>query len=224
MRALYSVLNIPEYVLTELWICLRFLLCKDCENGRVVNMQKLHSVLNMPQYHWICLNRTWIFLNMSEFMITDRVLNIYYTIHRTRSLYKLISTYWQIGILQFSVIFAKGLILDLWKGSEYGSSFKYVNFCWCDRVLNIHNERVMNIPGFDYARFLRMQVLHEVFNSPECGWTMYNGRVSEYVWSKFHRFLNQPLSLNLLERRIWQSYDGKFMNMRGLHRVLSIPE
>ena len=44
--------------------------------------------LNMWQYGWICINRMWICLNMSEFTIIDRVLNMYHIIHSVRSLYK----------------------------------------------------------------------------------------------------------------------------------------
>ena len=39
-------------------------------------MQELHKVLNMSQYGWRCLDRMCICLNMSEFTITDRVLNM----------------------------------------------------------------------------------------------------------------------------------------------------
>ena len=35
---------------------------------------------------------------MTEFTITDRVLNINYTIHGARSLYRLMSTYSEIGL------------------------------------------------------------------------------------------------------------------------------
>ena len=41
-------------------------------------MQELHRVLNMPQYGGICLN-------MFEFTIMDRVLNMYHTIHSGHS-------------------------------------------------------------------------------------------------------------------------------------------
>ena len=42
---------------------------------------------------WLtCLNKRWICLNLSEFTIIDMDLNMYYTIHSTRSLYKLMST------------------------------------------------------------------------------------------------------------------------------------
>ena len=77
---------------------------------------------------------------MSEFTIIDRVLSMYYTIYRARSLYKLMSNYLEIGVFRtryfsfgkvsiFFTIFAK--ILNLWEGSTYVLGFKYV------RVLNI---------------------------------------------------------------------------------------
>ena len=80
--------------------------------GRVLNIS---CVPNVPRF-WIwqasqyprvahgskCtaiwLNRMWICLNMPEFMIIDRVLSIYHTAHSVRSLYKLMSTYWETGI------------------------------------------------------------------------------------------------------------------------------
>ena len=66
----------------KLHFCVQWI-CQDSEYGRVLNMQELHGVLNMPQYDWICPSRTWICLDTSEFTITDRVLNMYYTIHST---------------------------------------------------------------------------------------------------------------------------------------------
>ena len=95
-----SVLNMPEYALTEFCIYLGFSTCKDSEYGRVLNEQELHRVLNMPKCSWICLNTTWICLNMSEFTIIERVLNMYHTIHSARSLYKLMSTCWEIGLFR----------------------------------------------------------------------------------------------------------------------------
>ena len=44
-------------------------------------MQELTQGYQFP-YGWICLNRTWMCLNMSEFAIIDRVLNMYCTIYR----------------------------------------------------------------------------------------------------------------------------------------------
>ena len=42
-------------------------------------------------------NYNTISLNRSEFMIIDRVLNMSHTIHSASSLYKLMSTYWEMG-------------------------------------------------------------------------------------------------------------------------------
>ena len=55
--------------------------CQDSKYGRVLNMQELHRVLNMAQYGWICLNRMWICLNMSGFLIIDSVMSMSCTIH-----------------------------------------------------------------------------------------------------------------------------------------------
>ena len=51
------------------------------------------------KYDTVCLNM-WICLKISEFMIIDRILN---TSHRTRSprsLYNLMSTYWEIDVFR----------------------------------------------------------------------------------------------------------------------------
>ena len=58
-----------------------------------LNMKQLHKVLNMPQYGWICLNWTWICLKMSEFTIINGLLNMYHTIHNSRSKWVLIERY-----------------------------------------------------------------------------------------------------------------------------------
>ena len=102
----------------------------------------------------------WMCLNMSEFTITDMILNIYQTILIARSLYKLISTYWEIsgislGIyiykhiqnpvknlrwsalekqLEFSTIFAKKL------------HFKSLRRFWI--CIRMQYGKVLNIPGF----------------------------------------------------------------------------
>ena len=92
------------HALTEFWIYLGrylgFYICQDSKYARVVNMQELHKVLNMPEYNWICLNWTWIGLNMSEFLIIDKFLKMYHTMYSARSLYKLISTYSEIGVFR----------------------------------------------------------------------------------------------------------------------------
>ena len=83
------------------WICINKQdseYASGLEYGMFMNMQKLHRALNMPQFNWKCLNRTWICLNMSEFTITDKVLNMSHTMYIVvRSLYKLKSTYWEIS-------------------------------------------------------------------------------------------------------------------------------
>ena len=89
------VLNI-NWVLYMLGYKLGSIYAEYC---RVLNMQELHRLLNMPQYGWICLNRAWVCLNVSEFSIIDSFVNMYHTIHSATSLYKLISTYWQIIIV-----------------------------------------------------------------------------------------------------------------------------
>ena len=96
----YSVLNIPESALTEFWIYLGLSICQDSQYGWVLNMQELHRILNMPKYSWTCLNRTWICLNMSEFTIRETILSMYHTIRSTRSLYYLMSTYWETGLFR----------------------------------------------------------------------------------------------------------------------------
>ena len=49
----------------------------------------------------------WMCLNMSEFTITDMILNIYQTILIARSLYKLISTYWEISGISLGIYIYK---------------------------------------------------------------------------------------------------------------------
>ena len=41
------------------------------EYARLLNMQQLCKVLNMPQYGWIFLSKMWMCLNMAEFLIID---------------------------------------------------------------------------------------------------------------------------------------------------------
>ena len=55
MRPLRSAMNMPEYALTEFLICLGFKIYQDSECTRVLNMQELHRVLNMPKYGCICV-------------------------------------------------------------------------------------------------------------------------------------------------------------------------
>ena len=135
------------------------------ENGRVLNMQELQRVLIMPKYGWICLNRTWTYLNMSAFTIIDRVLNMSHTMHSVRSLYKLISTYWEMGvfrtlsrskierfgkiIIAFNYFRKRLSILNLWEGPKYMVGFKYI--------------RVLNIPGYSILQGTEFPALHRFY-------------------------------------------------------------
>ena len=62
-------------------------------------MQELDRVLNMIQHGSICLSRTYICPNTSEFTIIDRILSMSNTIHSARSLYKLMSTYREMSVM-----------------------------------------------------------------------------------------------------------------------------
>ena len=62
-------------------------------------MQELDRVLNMIKHGSICLSRTYICLNTSEFTIIDRILSMSNTIHSARSLYKLMSTYREMNVM-----------------------------------------------------------------------------------------------------------------------------
>ena len=66
MWALHSVLNMPEYALTEFWIYLEFLICQDSEYGKISKYvratqggSKYATIwLNMfvgREYAWMCL-------------------------------------------------------------------------------------------------------------------------------------------------------------------------
>ena len=68
-------------------------MCLDFENGGVRICKSYTGFHNMQQYGRICLNRTLICPNASEFTIVDRVLNMYHIMHRARSLFKLMNTY-----------------------------------------------------------------------------------------------------------------------------------
>ena len=154
-------------------------------------MLELRMVLNMLQ----CLSSFLISLNMSEFTITDRVLNIYHTIHSTRSLFKLrVQTKKQtysvpgqrskmkrfekiIIITTTKVIITKNSILNLWSVlnmclvlnmSEF---WIFVNLRIYDRVMNMSRDVIMEefwiFQDSEYARFLHMQAVYRVLNMVE---------------------------------------------------------
>ena len=93
--------------------------CRNSEYGKVPNKAGFSKCERYTAY-WICKNMPWqspgfgiwkssgyaritqdskyatIRLNMSEFLIIDRVLNMHHAIHSARPLQKLMSTYWEI--------------------------------------------------------------------------------------------------------------------------------
>ena len=148
-------------------------------------------VLNMLQ----CLSRFLISLNMSEFTIIDRVLNIYHTIHSPRSLFKLrvltekkiysvpgqrskMKHFEKIIIITTTkVIITKNSILNLWSAlnmclvlnmSEF---WIFVNLRKYDRVMNMSRDVIMEefwiFQDSEYARFLHMQAVYRVLNMVE---------------------------------------------------------
>ena len=160
-------------------------------------MQELHRALHMPKYGWICLNKTGICLNMSGSI----VINMYCTIHSARSLYELLSTYWERGIFRTRqrskiecfqkiiivlTIFTKTpswifeRVLNMCRVLNMSEFWTVVNCCKYDRVLNICQDAI----------------------------------------TTFHRVLNKPLVPNMPGLRIWQGCEY----MWGLHYVLNMPE
>ena len=115
----------------------------------------------MPQHGWICFNRIWICLNMFEFMILERFVNMYHTIHSARLFYKLMSSYWEMGVFR---TLSKILDRALWKNNY--SIFSY--FC---KTLHLKSFRgfwicaglwicwILNIPVFSVCRFWISRVI-----------------------------------------------------------------
>ena len=113
--ALQSVLSMPEYALTEFWIQ-GFQYASVTQRSEYVRIcldivLNISRVLNMPGL-WIwygsdmrvlhrgCSKYATIWLHMSEFTTTDMTLNMSHIMHCARTLYKLISTYWEMGIFR----------------------------------------------------------------------------------------------------------------------------
>ena len=88
--------------------------------------------------------------------------------------------------------------LNLWVGSIYVPSFKYVRVLYICKFLQIWQgseyasgciyEKVLIFQDSKYARFLRMQALHKVLNMPEYDWKMSYGRVLNMLGQCFTRF------------------------------------
>ena len=127
----------------------------DTEYGRVLNMQKLHRVLNIAQYGWICLNRTWIRLNMSE-----------YFDNRQGSEYVSCNT-WREATLQADEHLLRDRRIQnpgvLWKNSY---SFNY----FCQKLLLKFLRGFLNWIGFKYVR-----VLNHCVKSTEPKYCVFSG-------------------------------------------------
>ena len=85
----------------------------------ILNMQ-LHMVLNMPSSGQICQNRMWICSDMLEYVwIYDNKKASEYVSYnkKHRSLYKLMSTYWEIGIFK--------TCLKIWDGALWKNNCSF---------------------------------------------------------------------------------------------------
>ena len=85
----------------------------------------------------------------------------------------------------------KNSILNLWEVFEYSVKCNY--------------GRVLNIPKFEQARFLRMQARHKVLKYAWISLSKALWQDSEYAWSEFHTVLTKPPFLNKARLRIWLS-------------------
>ena len=141
-----SVTKCPEYARTCLdWVLntgfsmreryTAFWICQNMpwQSFEFISGSKYARTMNMVWFWYASVTQgskyATIWLNMSEFTITDMILNISHIMHCARTLYKLISTYWEMGIFRalskikdralwknnysFLTIFAKHSILNL---------------------------------------------------------------------------------------------------------------
>ena len=156
----------------------------------------------MLEYVWISDNR--------QFSEDVRVANMSHTTHSVSALYKLISTYWEMGVFR---TLSKSK-LECFRKNSY--RFKLFlqnspseNF---ERVLNMY--QVLNISRFwivqnyQYARVLNLQ--------DYTGFTYFR---------KYDRILN--MRRDAVMEEFWIYYDSeyaRFLHMRGLYKVLSMLE
>ena len=164
---------------------------------------------NIPQYGWKCLNRTWISLNISEFSLKGRVLNmshiqcilqghspswwllierwVYSEIHQRSKVVDFGKT-----IVPFDY-FHKTLHLNLWQGPKYVLVFKHV--------------RVLSIPGLLICQGSEFPWLHRVYLLQMAGFWIC---ISMQLWkgSKYSRILAYT----------W------FLHMQAFHNVLFMAE
>ena len=101
------LVSAPEY--GRILTCKRYTAFWICQNmpwhsSDYILGSKYARILNIVGF-WICKitqgsKYAKILLNMSEFMIIDRILNMYHTMHSSRSLYKLMSAYWETDVFR----------------------------------------------------------------------------------------------------------------------------
>ena len=118
---LYRVLNMSHDLnMPEFWVW------QGSQNSEYGNMQELQG----SKYGWICPNRTWICLNMSEFTGIGRVLSM---CHKIDNMYVWEGSEYVLDLKYLTVLNIRKFSL-IWRGSVYASG------CNCGRLLNI--------PGF----------------------------------------------------------------------------
>ena len=84
----------------------------------------------------------------------------------------------------------------------------FINFCKYDRVLNMHQDAIMETLWVNISGFQECQVsaYTSIGQSSEYVSIWLNNSLwqgSEYAWSTFHRVLNKPPVLDMPELRIW---------------------
>ena len=136
--------------------------------------------LNMVERVWIGREYAWIYNNRQDSEYAN-VLNTFHAIHSLRSLYKLMSTYGDMGVFRrmskiydigkklLLTIFAKHSIRNLWETSEYMSGIKYA------RALKIPRSSICQGPEF--LEFYSVSLFLQIWQSSEYASGCIYGRV-----------------------------------------------
>ena len=156
----------------------------------------------MLEYVWISDNR--------QFSEDVRVANMSHTIHSVSALYKLISTYWEMGVFRtlskskLECFRKNSYRFKLFLQNSPSENFERVlNMC---QVLNI--SRFWIVQNYQYAGVLNLQ--------DYTGFTYFR---------KYDRILN--MRRDAVMEEFWIFYDSeyaRFLHMRGLYKVLSMLE
>ena len=152
----------------------------------------------MAEYVWI--GPTWICLTMSKFTVTKWILNVSHILHSTRLVYKLMSTYWEMGVFRtlsslnfesytrFSYFRKYGRVLDM-RGAASMKGFWVFQDCWYARVLNFQ--------GYTWFSYFRKY---------------------DRVLKMRHGAIAEGYSI------FWDFKYARFLCMQVLHKVLNMPE